>query len=98
MAAAAVVMAEDYQHGYRQAFWVGLRWFVLIVTVAASANVVLTFAEGAETAQYISSVLVALTFLVQLLINPKLWPKNVARSLEASRAVVGSDESRDQLG
>jgi hypothetical protein len=31
--------------------------------------------------------LIALTNIAQLAFNPMLWPKNVARSLEASRRV-----------
>jgi len=73
-------MAEGYQREHRQAFWNGLRWFLLVVIVVSGANPVVTVATGGETGQAILTAVVALTFLIQLSINAMLWPKNVARS------------------
>jgi hypothetical protein len=59
---------------------------------SAGAAAVFWFATGGETRQAISSAMIALTFFTQLAIYPALWPQNVARSLEGSRAAVGPSE------
>jgi len=91
MAPAAIEVAEGFQRAHGRAYYDRVRWFVLLVMVVTGASAV-WFATGGETMQAILNAWVALTLLGSLSISPMYWPKNVARSLEASRAVVGSDE------
>jgi hypothetical protein len=90
-AAAAVEVAESYQRTHGCAYWERLRWFVLFVGVTSGAAAV-WFATGGETLVTIGNAAVALTNFTALAISPVFWPKNVARSLEASKAIVGSGE------
>lgn len=90
-AAAAAAMAEGFQRAHGRAYWVRLRWFALFVMVVTGSFAV-WFATGGATLQAISNAALALVTLISLIISPMFWPKNVARSLEASRAVVGSGE------
>ncbi len=88
-AAAAVELAEVYQRQGRSRWRPGRR-YALFVAVACGAAAIL-FATGGELAQALFLAAAALTNLAALAVSPRLRPDMVARSLEASKAVVGSD-------
>ncbi len=90
MAAAAIQLAEVYQRQGR-ARWAARRWFVLFVAITCGAAAV-WFATGGEVVEATLLAMAALTNLAALAVAPMFWPEKVARSLEASRAVLGSDE------
>ncbi len=85
LAAAAIELAELYQRMRYQAYVSGS------LTVACGALTV-WYATGGPTWLARITALAALSGLVSAAISPVFWPKKVARSLEASRAVVGSGE------
>jgi hypothetical protein len=92
MAAAAVELAERYQRRARVDATL-YRGLVIALVFAGVALAILAAAEG-DTLQVSAMALIALTNVGQLAFNPVLRPKNVARSLEASRRVCAAGGSR----
>ena len=85
MAAAAVELAESYQRKGRGELTLH-RFLAVTLIIAGLALAILAAADG-DALLMSAMALVALTSVVQLIFNPMLRPKNVARSLEASRRV-----------
>jgi hypothetical protein len=85
MAAAAVELAESYQRRGQVATTLA-RWLPIAVVIGAGAAGVLNAANG-EASLAIVMALVVLVNVGHLTLNPMTRPKNVARSLEASRRV-----------
>lgn len=84
-AAAAVELAERYQrreHGAPPLF----RWLAIMLALAALALGVLAAIKG-DVALTTAMVLILLTNVAHLALNPAARPQKVARSLEASRQV-----------
>jgi hypothetical protein len=84
MAAAAVELAERYQQ-HSWARWVRL---LLPVVIIASLAAAIQGAVNGDPILALSSGLVAVTNLAQFALNPATRPKNVERSLEASRRIA----------
>jgi hypothetical protein len=88
MAAAAVELAESYRYrGRVLAAWI--RWQPLVMVVVFGA-IAIPAAIAGNTGMTIISMLLVLGSVMHLMFNPAIRPKNVARSLEASRRVVMS--------
>jgi hypothetical protein len=85
MAAAAVELAERYQRKGRGEATL-YRFLAIAVILIAVAFAILAAADG-NIVSMITTALVALTNAAHLAFNPTFRPKNVARSLEASRRV-----------
>lgn len=85
MAAAAVELAESYQRRGRVAPTL-FRWLAIAVILGGVAAGVLSAADG-DALLTITMALVVLTNVAHLAFNPMIRPRNVARSLEASRQV-----------
>jgi uncharacterized membrane protein YfcA len=85
MVAAAVELAESYQRRGRISPTL-LRWLAIAVILGAVLVAILAAADG-DTPATITMVLVALTNVAHLVFNPMNRPKNVARSLEASKRI-----------
>jgi hypothetical protein len=87
-AAAAVELAESYQRKSRTLMaW--MRWLPAIMIVLGGIGVVLDALKG----DYLGSSLYlafALIGIVHFMINPATRPKNMARSLEASRLIASA--------
>ncbi len=87
LAPAAIELAESYQR-QRSGEW--LRWFAIVVGVVVACVAVL----GAIAGDVLTVVVFGLAALVnigQVALNPRFRPKNVARSLEASRQLTAQD-------
>lgn len=90
---AAVELAENYQRK-NQILLASMRWLPAIIVVVGVVGVVLHAMEG----DYLGSifyVLFALIGAVHFLINPATRPKNMARSLEASRLISSAGSPLD---
>ncbi len=85
MAAAAVALAESYQRKGRSETTLH-RFLAIVLILVSLALSVLAAAEG-DALLMSAMALIALTNVGQLAFNPMLRPKDVARSLEASRRV-----------
>ncbi|HKB50408.1 MAG TPA: hypothetical protein VKC63_03145 [Solirubrobacterales bacterium] len=85
MAAAAVELAERYQRRGRGDPTLH-RWLAIALILVGVALAILAAADG-DALLMSAMALIALTNVAQLAFNPVLRPKNVARSLEASRRV-----------
>jgi hypothetical protein len=90
MAAAAVELAESYQRKGRGERTLH-RFLAIALILVGVALAILAAADG-DALLMSAMALIALTNVAQLVFNPMLRPKNVARSLEASRrgSVAGS--------
>lgn len=90
MAAAAVELANRYQRKGRNEST--LYRFLAIALVLVGAALAILAATDGDALLMSAMALVALTHAGQLVCNPMLRPKHVARSLEASRraSVAGS--------
>lgn len=90
MAAAAVELAERYQRKGRNEST--LHRFLAIVLILVGVTLAILAAVDGDTLTMSAMALIALTNVGQLVFNPMLRPKKVARSLEASRriSVAGS--------
>lgn len=85
MAAAAVELAERYQRKGRDKSM--LHRFLAIALILVGVGLAIAAAADGDVLLMSAMALIALTNVGQLLFNPMLRPKNVARSLEASRWV-----------
>jgi hypothetical protein len=85
MATAAVELAESYRRKGRNP---ALHRFLAITLVLVGVGLAALAATDGKLLVMSSMALVALTNVGQLALNPMLRPKNVARSLEASRRVL----------
>ncbi len=85
MAAAAVELAERYQRRGRGDATL-YRWLAIALILVGVALAILAAADG-DALVTSAMALIALTNVAHLAFNPVLRPKNVARSLEASRRV-----------
>jgi hypothetical protein len=85
MAAAAVELAERYQRKGRAEAAL-YRFLAITLILIGSALAVLAATDG-DVLLMSAMALIALTNVGQMVFNPMLRPKNVARSLEASRRV-----------
>lgn len=85
-AAAAVELAEGYQHRGRT-----LRWYGIGVGVICGAATVWFGAAGEALIATVTAFGALINFAT-IAVSPMFWPKRVARSLEASREIVASRE------
>jgi hypothetical protein len=85
MATAAVELAERYQRKERGESTL-YRFLAIALILVGVALAILAAAEGHALVMS-AMALITLTNVAQLAFNPMLRPKNVARSLEASRRV-----------
>jgi hypothetical protein len=85
MAAAAVELAERYQRRGRSE--PTLYRFLAIALILVGVALAILAATHGDALVMSAMALIALTNVAQLAFNPLLRPKNVARSLEASRRV-----------
>lgn len=85
MAAAAVELAESYQRQERLLVMF-LRWSPLILLVIGGVGAVFDAIDGDQFG-LILYALIALGGIWDLMFNPLTRPKNMARSLEASRRI-----------
>jgi len=85
MAAAAVELAERYQRKGRNE--ATLHRFLAIALIVVGVTLAILAATDGDALVMSAMALIALTNVGQLACNPMLRPKNVARSLEASRRV-----------
>jgi hypothetical protein len=85
MATAAVELAERYQRRGRGE--PTLHRFLAIALILVGVALAILAAADGDTLLTSAMALIALTNVGQLAFNPMLRPKNVARSLEASRRV-----------
>jgi len=88
MAAAAIELAESYR-GHGRAYATLSRWLPF-VTVVVFGAIAIPAAVNGDMAMAVVVVLLILGSVGHLILNPALRPKNVARSLEASKRVVAS--------
>jgi hypothetical protein len=88
MATAAVELAESYQRQSR-AYIALMRWFPAFMVVGLGYVTISHAVDGDTSLVIVYSLIVALSAL-HLLFNPAVRPKNMGRSLEASRRVVTS--------
>lgn len=85
MAAAAVELAERYQRKGRNE--ATLYRFLAIALILVGVTLAILAAADGDALTMSAMALIALTNIGQLVFNPMLRPKNVARSLKASRRV-----------
>jgi hypothetical protein len=85
MAAAAVELAERYQRKGRNE--AALYRFLAIALILVGVTLAVLAAADGNALTMSAMALIALTNVGQLVFNPMLRPRNVARSLEASRRV-----------
>jgi len=90
MAAAAVELAERYRFKGR-VYTTIARWLPAIMFVLFSAITIPPASEG-DVEMAILFGLFCLAGTLNLIFNPALRPKNVTRSLEASRRVLTSGD------
>lgn len=90
MAAAVVELAERYQRRGRGA--PALHRLLAIALILIGVVLAILAAADGEVLLMSAMALIVLTNVAQMAFNPVLRPKNVARSLEASRrgSVAGS--------
>jgi hypothetical protein len=88
MATAAVELAEMYQ-GRGRTYAALMRWLPAVMAVVFGAATIFVATDG-DTLQAILYALIALTNIAHLMLNPATRPKNLVRSLEASKRVVTS--------
>jgi hypothetical protein len=90
MAAAAIELAERYQRRGRGDPTL-YRWLAIALILVGVALAILAAADR-DALPMSAMALIALTNVAQLAFNPALRPRNVARSLEASKwvSVAGS--------
>ena len=86
MAVAAVELAESYR-GRGRVHAMLIRWAPVAMVVVLGV-ITISAAVGGDAAMAVFSVLLILGGIGHLMFNPALRPKNVERSLEASRQVV----------
>lgn len=86
LAAAAVELAESYRHQNR-AQAVFMRWAPVLTAVILSALTIPAAIAG-DLPMTIAFSLVVLCSIAYIVFDPAAWPKNVARSLEASSQVA----------
>jgi hypothetical protein len=86
MAAAAVELAESYGHRSRATVEF-MRWAPVFI-IACAGCLVISAADRGNQAMLIFNVLLILGWGTHFMFNPATRPKNVARSLEASRVVA----------
>jgi hypothetical protein len=91
MATAVIESAESYR-GRGRVYSEAIRWTPIITGLFLFAMTIPGAIKG-DTANTILLVLVVFGCVMQLMFNPAVRPKNVARSLEASRRVVASGGS-----
>ncbi len=84
MAAAAVALAEDYQH---QGHMRSMRWLAIVVVVFTVPAAIFAAVDG-DTLQAVLWGSLALGHLAHLVFNPATQPKSVARSLDTSRRFI----------
>lgn len=85
MAAAAVELAKRYQRKGRNE--ATLHRFLAIALIVVGVTLAILAATDGDALVMSAMALIALTNVGQLAFNPMLRPKNVARSLEASRRI-----------
>lgn len=88
MAVAAVELGESYQRRGR-VYTTAIRWWPVVAIVIFGFTAIPAVAE-ANTLQAILFAVLVLATLGQLAVDPAMRPKNIARSLEASRRVLAS--------
>lgn len=88
LAAAAVELAEGYQQ-QNQTYTVFNRWAPVFTAVILSV-LIIPGALAGDLPMAIAFCLVALSSIAYIMLDPVARPNNVARSLEASRQVIGS--------
>jgi hypothetical protein len=88
---AALEWAESYQRR-GQSRTALPRWLPLVVVVVCGAGAIFFFAVDGDALVAILNALIALVNLAHLALNPVVRPQSVARSLKASKEVVGSRE------
>lgn len=88
LAAAAVELAESYRHqGWVQAAF--MRWTPVVTAIILSV-LTIPAAIGGDLPMAVAFFLVALCSIAYMVFDPAAKPKNVARSLEASRQVAAA--------
>lgn len=90
-AVAAMALAEKYQRqtrGLRSA----IKWTPLLLIIIASVSTIFALLDGNELRLLLNPLLILMSGL-QYVLNPLTRPKNMARSLEASRRVAASFSS-----
>lgn len=85
MAAAAVELAESYQ-GEGQSTTRLERWLSVFLAVSFGILTILAAVEGDQLSLIIYAF-TALGWALNFMSNPATWPKNMAKSLEASRRI-----------
>ncbi len=85
-AAAAVELAESYLRRGRIH-----RWQAIATTAICGAAAIWFGTAGDPTIAAITAIGALINFAT-IAVSPMFWPKRVARSLEAARAVVGSGD------
>jgi hypothetical protein len=88
MAAAAVELAENYQRRRGES---PLHRFLAIALILIGAALAIWAVINGDALLTGAMALMALTNVAQLAINPMCRPKNVARSLEASKRISVAD-------
>jgi len=86
MAAAAIELAESYQRRGGEA---SLHRGLAILLIFIGLSLAVLAASKGDTLLLVAMLLVVLSNVAQFAFNPMTRPKNVARSLEASRRLVG---------
>jgi hypothetical protein len=87
--AAAAVEAAEYHQRKRRSGLTLMRWLLVILIVGAGCLAAIAVAEGNRLV-LISAVLILLSSTLDFMLNPIARPKNMARSLEASRRRTAS--------
>lgn len=88
LAAVAVELAESYQHQSR-IYRALMRWLPAFTFVGLGYLTVPAAVDG-NLEMAILFALILLCAIAHLMFNPATRPKNVGRSLEASRRIIGS--------
>jgi hypothetical protein len=84
-AEAAFELAEGYRRQGRLAA-VFTRWFPSLFVLYATCFVISAATRGDQLIAIFAALIVPVA-VAQLLVNPAAWPKNMARSLEASKPI-----------
>lgn len=87
MAAAAIELAENLQRKGRAESML-FRWVAIMLILVAVAAGIFAMVKG-DVVVMVAMGLVTLTNVGHLVFNPATRPKNVSRSLEASKGIVG---------
>jgi|GEM_PF-2969727 len=88
LARAAIELAESYQ---RQRLYAGMRWLPGVMIAIGLAGLLLNALDGDQIGT-ILNVLIIVVAVAQYILNPATKPKNVARSVEASRQIIGGGD------